>query len=1407
VANSTIPVILRVMAERDPGLAETLQQVERALAELAARAKQAGTSTGSIDQGLEDAAQAARRISAEAASAASAVRNVASAEKQASVEANGLAAAAGKAEAGLKGAEKASLGLLSSLKQVGMRSALGASFSALPAPAAAGMLKGAPSATMDARREAEKFSRVLEQVEQRYDQTARRAVEFGRTAGMAMMAAGAGVAALLGYSVQVAGQFEQLRAKLETVQKSALKAGETFDFARELAAKTPFDVQGVVTAAVQLEVYGSRAKEVLPVVADLAAGMGKRIEDTALAVGKALSGSLEGWESLRNEYGVSNARLAQYGATLSATGGISVATATDLDKARTALMRIIQTDFGGAVERQSMTLQGALSNAGDSVQNLAAAYGQTLVPVVTTAARTFSSLVDMASAIPAPLKAIVAMSAAAGAGVLLLGGGAVMATAGLVAMNAQLVAAAPNLAVAGLAAQRTTAALGLMGGAARGAGAAMAFLVTNPFGIALSAVVVGVGLASMALSSYEKSQMEAGQAIKQESADLQTVVQHWRDYRDAIEDASGASVDFRPNIREIADRLEDLRSNPSALVAEFQERNVSLQALKEQLSEASTKTEELRRNILLLQDVIGRRGPLGGDTAVSGVQSAFPEKGFLDEITVDDARKRLSEFNDEYLRLAGTQDILQAGIDAWQRLEDPLAKAAAEAKRLDGYLKFAGKSTDIRTMTEALEETRRTLAQLQEQASMADPGMPVADADALRERLLDPKLTQGQKDAIEGILTLMGEVGSQTDRINDANEKASNERLRLMDVEFDRSQAGRDEDLDATLAHLERKLQAVRGNAEQETQVLNQMQQVRDRIYRRDLESKKKSLQDAVGPAMQAAEDLASSGDATSAEVAQSYRGVMSLLMDWECAHRNLLAQVPELREEYARLRRDVSKKVQASEGKVPEEKLAALRQQTQEIQAAAIGEREKLDATRQSIAALQTALRVDTDLRGNAKTRSAIQKEINGLRRIEADLVEQLADKERQAAQQMQSLRLQVMDQSISGLESLMGGDIGSRLTAEQRASAIRDVLRAETAEEVAAIEQRLAAGVKAEEALAEARHKRFEEALRLLEMERDAELAAVGATESDKALAHEKFLARKRMLDEAERQRVLQGLRKEVADVQQAEKDKQAARYASERQARIGGEKSPILTPDEAFSYGAGKPRAGLDLGDFATREKAYYDGKGSRWASPEKGGADYWSDAAKRVATASESAGQGLDKIPPAADRVDVSATSLVDRFSALSTAAVQAAAALSTVKGGSKNGGFSSTGVPEGTTTDGKQFFAPGAGPEGAIPVDGSGYPVAPTLDGSGYPVAPTQEGYPGLMERRMPTPVEMGAVSPRAMAQSAVPSRQTQTHVEQRNTFNINPASPDPDIRAMEAAAARYLRRKEQRQGMLAGGWR
>jgi len=88
-------------------------------------------------------------------------------------------------------------------------------------------------------------------------------------------------------------QMEQYAQTLNIVMKSQEKATETMEWATKFAAKTPFEIPGIIEATVRLQAYGLEAKKYLGDLGDMAAAMGKPLMQAVEAVADAQTGELE----------------------------------------------------------------------------------------------------------------------------------------------------------------------------------------------------------------------------------------------------------------------------------------------------------------------------------------------------------------------------------------------------------------------------------------------------------------------------------------------------------------------------------------------------------------------------------------------------------------------------------------------------------------------------------------------------------------------------------------------------------------------------------------------------------------------------------------------------------------------------------------------------------------------------------------------------------------------------------------------------------------------------------------------------------------------------------------------------------------------------------------------------------
>lgn len=164
--------------------------------------------------------------------------------------------------------------------------------------------------------------------------------------------------------------FEQLRARLETVTGSTQAAGAAFDLITEFAKTTPFSVQEITDSFVRMSSQGIVPTEaVLRSFGNTAAAMGRDFNQFTEAVLDAATGEFE--------------RLKEFGIKARSQGNqvtftfkeMSTTVAKESGAIVGYLKKIGETDFAGAMERQSKTLAGQFSNLGDNVSQLADALG------------------------------------------------------------------------------------------------------------------------------------------------------------------------------------------------------------------------------------------------------------------------------------------------------------------------------------------------------------------------------------------------------------------------------------------------------------------------------------------------------------------------------------------------------------------------------------------------------------------------------------------------------------------------------------------------------------------------------------------------------------------------------------------------------------------------------------------------------------------------------------------------------------------------------------------------------------------------------------------------------------------------------------------------------------------------
>lgn len=214
---------------------------------------------------------------------------------------------------------------------------------------------------------------------------------------------GVSLAGLVKQIAQTRGEFQQLEVAFATLLQSKEKADALMSQMVELAAKTPFDLQGVASGARQLLAYGFAAADVtntLTRLGNVAAGLGLSLQDLTWLYGTtAVQGRLYTRDVMQFQ-----------------SRGIDLAgeLATQLGKTRAEISQMVtegkigfpevqkaiesMTNEGGKfhnlMQEQSKTITGLISNLGDALDMMFNDLGKSQEGVITGVLKGTISLVE-----------------------------------------------------------------------------------------------------------------------------------------------------------------------------------------------------------------------------------------------------------------------------------------------------------------------------------------------------------------------------------------------------------------------------------------------------------------------------------------------------------------------------------------------------------------------------------------------------------------------------------------------------------------------------------------------------------------------------------------------------------------------------------------------------------------------------------------------------------------------------------------------------------------------------------------------------------------------------------------------------------------------------------------------------
>ncbi|MQT84001.1 DUF4214 domain-containing protein [Pseudomonas sp. FSL R10-2964] len=170
--------------------------------------------------------------------------------------------------------------------------------------------------------------------------------------------------AALNKASDVQRQFDVLNAGLITATGSSEKAASAFKALQEFAQKTPYDLNQAVKGFTQLVNLGlTPSEKALMSYGNTASAMGKDLNQMIEAVADAATGEFE--------------RLKEFGIKAKANGdqvslifqGVTTKVGNNAKEIESFLINLGETKFGDAMSLRMATLDGAISNLGDTWEN------------------------------------------------------------------------------------------------------------------------------------------------------------------------------------------------------------------------------------------------------------------------------------------------------------------------------------------------------------------------------------------------------------------------------------------------------------------------------------------------------------------------------------------------------------------------------------------------------------------------------------------------------------------------------------------------------------------------------------------------------------------------------------------------------------------------------------------------------------------------------------------------------------------------------------------------------------------------------------------------------------------------------------------------------------------------------
>jgi tape measure domain-containing protein len=234
------------------------------------------------------------------------------------------------------------------------------------------------------------FRKEMDAATERTRKLERAAVDASGTIARSLAVVGAAAAVAGGAAVKLAAQWEQTEIAFTTMLGSSEKAKTFLRDLDKFAARTPFELPGLIDASRKLLAFGFEAESIIPVmtsVGDAVAALGggrETIDRVTRALGQMSAKGVIASQEMTLQLAEAGIPAWRY---LAEAIGVDIPTAMKMVERRMvpasigiqAILQGMTKDFGGSMEKQSKTMIGVWSTAKDETRTLARGFGAYLI--------------------------------------------------------------------------------------------------------------------------------------------------------------------------------------------------------------------------------------------------------------------------------------------------------------------------------------------------------------------------------------------------------------------------------------------------------------------------------------------------------------------------------------------------------------------------------------------------------------------------------------------------------------------------------------------------------------------------------------------------------------------------------------------------------------------------------------------------------------------------------------------------------------------------------------------------------------------------------------------------------------------------------------------------------------------